>query len=214
MSTQRIPGGLLLVLEGIDGAGKSTQIRRLQLLCEALGLEAVCSREPTYGPYGRQLRESAAQARLAPEEEHRLLLLDRADHVQSLIRPALQRGAVVILDRYYYSSIAYQGAAGLDPAQIQRDNEAIAPPADLLLILDLDPALGLARINARGDRPNAFEASATLLHCRQTYLGFAALPYARLIDANADADQVTAQASAHLLRALSLRLPGLLSEKA
>ena len=89
--------GLLVVFEGIDGAGKSTQIRRLGLLCEALGLECVSSREPTYGQYGRQLRDSAAHGRLSRAEEHRLLLLDRREHIDTLIRPALMRSAVVLL---------------------------------------------------------------------------------------------------------------------
>lgn len=211
MSTHSIPGGLFMVLEGIDGAGKSTQIRRLQLLCEALGLTVVCSREPTYGPYGRQLRESAASGRLGADEEHRLLLLDRRLHVDELIQPMLDRGGVVILDRYYYSSIAYQGAAGLDPAMIQRDNEAFAPVPDLLLILDLDPKVGIARISARGDRPNAFESLSILEHCRAVYKSFADLPCARLIDASADADQVTAQASAALIRQLALKAPACLN---
>lgn len=211
MSEVHIPGGFLLVLEGIDGAGKSTQIRRLQLLCDAFGLRSVASREPTYGPYGRQLRESAASARLAPAEEHRLLLLDRAQHVAELINPALARGEVVILDRYYYSSIAYQGAAGLDPELIRRDNEVIAPTPDLLLILDLDPAAGIARIHARGDRPNAFEASRTLTWCREVYRSFASLPYARLIDANADVDSVGAHAAAALVGALARKAPAWLA---
>lgn len=197
--------GLLVVFEGIDGAGKSTQIRRLGLLCEALGLECVSSREPTYGQYGKQLRDSAAHGRLSRAEEHRLLLLDRREHIDTLIRPALMRSAVVLLDRYYYSSIAYQAGPELSAEQIRADNEAFAPAPDLLLILDLPPETGLARIGARGDRPNAFEALATLQHCREVYRSFAGLAYARLIDATADLDQVTAKASAALLRALMAR---------
>lgn len=194
--------GLLVVLEGIDGAGKSTQIRRLQLLAQALGFECVASREPTYGQYGRRLRDSAASGRLSRHEEHQLLLLDRREHLETLVQPALARGAVVLLDRYYFSSIAYQAGPGLSAEQIRADNEAFAPPPDLLLILDLPVELGLARIGARGDRPNAFEAVATLQHCREVYAGFAGEPYARLIDASGDADAVTAQASAALVRTL------------
>jgi dTMP kinase len=197
--------GLLVVFEGIDGAGKSTQIRRLGLLCEALGLECVSSREPTYGQYGKQLRDSAALGRLSRTEEHRLLLLDRREHIDTLICPALARSAVVLLDRYYYSSIAYQAGPELPAEQIRADNEAFALPPDLLLILDLPVETGLARIGARGDQPNAFEARATLQHCREVYRSFAALPQARLIDATADLDQVTAHATAELVRALMAR---------
>jgi dTMP kinase len=194
--------GLLVVLEGIDGAGKSTQIRRLQLLAQALGFECVASREPTYGQYGKRLRDSAASGRLSRQEEHELLLLDRREHLDTLVRPALARGAVVLLDRYYFSSIAYQAGPGLSAEQIRAENEVFAPPPDLLLILDLPVEAGLARIGARGDRPNAFEAVATLQHCREVYRSFAGESYARLIDASGDADDVTAQASAALVRAL------------
>ena len=197
--------GLLVVLEGIDGAGKSTQIRRLQLLAQALGFECVASREPTYGQYGKRLRDSAASGRLSRHEEHQLLLLDRREHLETLVQPALARGAVVLLDRYYFSSIAYQAGPGLSAEQMRTDNEAFAPPPDLLLILDLPVDVGLARIGARGDRPNAFEAVATLQHCREVYAGFAGEPYAKLIDASGDADGVTAQASVALLRTLQAK---------
>ena len=197
--------GLLVVLEGIDGAGKSTQIRRLQLLAQALGFECVASREPTYGQYGKRLRDSAASGRLSRHEEHQLLLLDRREHLETLVQPALARGAVVLLDRYYFSSIAYQAGPGLSAERIRADNEAFAPPPDLLLILDLPVDVGLARIGARGDRPNAFEAVATLQHCREVYAGFAGEPYAKLIDASGDADGVTAQASVALLRTLQAK---------
>jgi dTMP kinase len=197
--------GLLVVFEGIDGAGKSTQIRRLGLLARALGFECVESREPTYGQYGMQLRDSAASGRLSRLEEHALLLLDRREHIETLVAPALARGAVVLLDRYYFSSIAYQAGPELDSEKIRVDNEAFAPPPDLLLILDLPVETGLARIGARGDRPNAFEAVATLEHCREVYRSFAGESFARMIDANADADQVTAAASAALVRVLNAR---------
>jgi dTMP kinase len=197
--------GLLVVFEGIDGAGKSTQIRRLGLLARALGFECVESREPTYGQYGKQLRDSAASGRLSRREEHALLLLDRREHVDTLVTPTLARGALVLLDRYYFSSIAYQAGPELSAEQIRVDNETFAPPPDLLLILDLPVETGLARIGARGDRPNAFEAMATLEHCREVYRSFAGEPYARLIDATQDADEVTAAASAALVRALRAR---------
>ena len=197
--------GLLVVFEGIDGAGKSTQIRRLALLVSALGFECIESREPTYGQYGKQLRESAAVQRLSRAREHELLLLDRHEHLDTLVQPALMRGAVVLLDRYYFSSIAYQAGPELSAEQIRADNEAFAPKPDLLLILDLPVETGLARIGARGDRPNAFEAVATLEHCREVYRSFAGETYARLIDATQDADHVSAAASAALVRVIAAR---------
>lgn len=197
--------GFLIAVEGIDGAGKSTQIRALADVLRALGHEVVVSREPTYGQYGKQLRDSAASGRLTASEEHRLLLLDRREHVDTLIRPALERGAVVVLDRYYFSSMAYQGAAGLDPETIRRDNEAFAPKPDLLVIFDLPVEEGLKRIAARGERPNAFEATATLERCRTSFLAMLDLPFAQRVDATQDADQVRGALVAVVLRALGYR---------
>src|SRR5689334_18751024 len=116
--------GFLLVIEGIDGAGKSTLQRQLAEWCRGAGLQVITSREPTDGPHGRALRESARSGRLALQDELDLFLKDRREHVETLIRPALERGDVVILDRYYFSTAAYQGARGLDPAEIIQANEA------------------------------------------------------------------------------------------
>lgn len=209
-----IPDGLLVVFEGIDGAGKSTQIRRLALLLQALGLECVCSREPTAGVHGQALRDSALRARRTRAEEHALLLADRREHLDGLLCPALARGAVVLLDRYYFSSIAYQSGAELDPARIEADNRAFAPEPDLLLILDLDPERGIERIRARGDQPNAFEALDNLRRCRAIYRGFAERRYARLVDAGADADQVAAQLAVHVLAAAAGRLSSAIADHA
>ena len=207
MTTIPIPGGFFIVIEGIDGAGKSSHARRLVALLRALGFEVVGSREPTMGPYGRRLRQSMQTGRLAPEEEHRLLLLDRREHLETLVRPALARGAVVILDRYYHSSVAYQGAAGLDPARVRADNEAFADRPHLLLLLDLDIDTALERIGARGDTPDAFESRRTLAHCRETYFDFAALPEARLVDARGAIESVGAAVDAQALRVLYRHAP-------
>ncbi len=181
---------LLVVFEGIDGAGKSTQIARLAAFVTALGLECVCSREPTMGQYGRQLRESAQHARMPVQDEHRLLMLDRREHLDSLVRPALARGAVVILDRYYFSSVAYQSGGELSQTQILEDNEAFAPKPDLLFILDLPVETSAARIGQRGQGRDAFESTATLIRCREVFLGFSALDYAHLVDASLEPAQI------------------------
>ncbi len=198
--------GFLIAIEGIDGAGKSTQIRALAEILRALGHEVVVSREPTYGQHGKQLRDSAASGRLTASEEHRLLLLDRREHIDTLVGPALDRGAIVLLDRYYFSSIAYQGAAGLDPETIRRDNEVFAPKPNLLVIFDLPVQDGLERIAARGEQPNAFEATATLERCRARFLAMLDLPFARRVDATQSPDQVREQLVALVLAALADRL--------
>ena len=130
--------GLFIVLEGIDGTGKSSHAKSLASYFSSLGREVVLSREPTDGPWGKKLRDSASTGRLEPAEELEYFLRDRREHVEQLIRPALAEGKVVILDRYYFSTMAYQGARGFDPAEIRRRNEEFAPVPDWLFILDVE----------------------------------------------------------------------------
>lgn len=184
--------GLLIVLEGIDGTGKSTQAKRLGAWFEAQGREVVLSREPTDGPWGRKLRESAATGRLSPGDELEYFLKDRRQHVEDLIRPALEEGKVVILDRYYFSTMAYQGARGFDPAEIRRRNEEFAPQPDLLVILDLDEDVALGRIGARGDTANEFEKREALQRCREIFLSLKDESFARVIDSAGSLDEVAA----------------------
>lgn len=181
---------MFIVLEGIDGTGKSTQTGLLADWLREQGREVVLSREPTDGPFGRQLRESAATGRLAPEEELELFLKDRQEHVETLIAPALAAGKVVILDRYYFSTMAYQGARGFDPAEIRRRNEEFAPLPDHLFLLDLDLDTALGRIGTRGDTANEFEQRDALAKCREIFLSLTDEPFAHLIDSNAPLDEV------------------------
>jgi dTMP kinase len=174
--------GQLIVIEGPDGAGKSTLQKALCVALQALGIDVLLSKEPTEGPHGRALRLAAKTVRLAPERELELLLLDRRAHVQDLIEPALARGSWVILDRYYFSTIAYQGSAGLDLDELRRVNEVFAPPPDALLLLDLSYEQARQRMEARGDLDD-FERESTQRRVREIFQSFAALPYAHLIEA-------------------------------
>ncbi len=157
-ATRRLPGGLFIVFEGLDGAGKTTQV---SLLCERLcqdGFEVIRLKEPTDGPWGKKIRQMAQHGRdeVSPETELAWFLKDRRQDVEQNIRPALARGQVVVLDRYYFSTIAYQGARGCDPEQIRQRNEAFAPPPNLLFLLDIPPNQGLERLQQ--DRtPDDFE---------------------------------------------------------
>jgi len=184
----RIPHGFLLVVEGIDGAGKSTQARRL---AEGLGrrFEVELSREPTQGPFGRRIRESMAGERMAPAEELRCFVEDRREHVAQVVLPALARGKIVVLDRYYFSTAAYQGARGFDAGAILEENEAFAPPPDLLLLLDVNPKLGRARISGRGDVANSFEQEEELGRVRSIFGGIER-PYLRRVDASGPEEEV------------------------
>ena len=194
MSRPNAPGWLVVV-EGIDGAGKSTVLRRLAAHCAERGLGCVASGEPTRGPWGMKLRQSMTEGRLPLDEELDLFLKDRAEHVATLIRPALAGGKVVLLDRYYLSTAAYQGARGADPAKILEANEKFAPQPDLVLLLDFDPAGGIERIRARGDAPNTFEEAEQLRAVRRIFLGLQR-PFIRRVDASQPAEEVFAECRA------------------
>lgn len=175
--------GRLIVIEGIDGTGKSTQATRLAQSLRNQGVSVLQSREPTDGPWGKKLREAAATGRLPAEEELELFIRDRQQHVDQQICPALAAGKTVILDRYYFSNMAYQGARGFDPQAIRERNEQFAPPPDLLLILDLEVETALERIGSRGDEANAYEQRSSLQACREIYLSLSAEPFVRVISA-------------------------------
>jgi dTMP kinase len=153
--------GTLIAFEGLDGSGKTTQAALLAAALTALGHDVVLTREPTDGTWGTLIRSTAKNGRrLAPLDELDAFLKDRAEHVSRVIRPALERGAVVITDRYYHSTIAYQGSVFL-PVELRQTNERAYPRPDLVMYLRVDPAAALARVGARG-AATSFEAEKTL----------------------------------------------------
>jgi dTMP kinase len=174
--------GFLIAIEGIDGAGKTTQAHLLQERLQERKLCVVRTKEPTTGTWGQVLRDSALTGRLSLEEEVDAFLRDRKEHVEGLINPALDEGKVVIVDRYYFSTMAYQGARGIDPEELMRQNELFAPEPDLLVVLDIEPKLGLERIKTRGDRANHFEKTDTLKKAREIFNGIKK-PYLYRLDA-------------------------------
>lgn len=203
MAPLPISGGLLVAIEGIDGAGKTTLAHTLRDTLAPAGTPVALSKEPTTGQWGMQMRASASTGRLTPDEELHLLILDRKEHVAELIGPALARGEIVILDRYFPSNVAYQGAAGLDTGALLEAN-AFAPRPDLLLLLDLEPQVGLERIRKRGDKPNHFETSDNLDRCRAIFRDLS-LPHTVVIDATQSAEAVAAQALAHVRDAIAAK---------
>jgi len=202
-----LPGGFLLAIEGIDGAGKSLQARAVARALEDRGLDVVLTREPTSGPWGRRLRESAAKGRLAPADELQAFIEDRKQHVAELIRPSLEAGRIVITDRYYFSTVAYQGARGYDPAHLLQLNEAIAIEPHLLVVVDIDPAVGLARIGHRDGAANEFETVAQLTRSREIFLSLQK-PYLVLLDGTASPDDLRDRILLALSRAVLGRLEG------
>jgi len=174
------------VFEGIDGAGKTTHVRLLDNRLQQAGYDVVCLKEPTEGPWGQKLRHLAQHGRqeILPTTELEWFLQDRREDVEYNIQPALARGQIVVLDRYYFSTIAYQGALQLNPEEIRARNEAFAPHPDLLLLLHLPAVQGWQRVQRRGTL-NHFER---LDYLERVAAIFAAMdfPYLRRIDASAD----------------------------
>jgi len=184
MSRRQNLHGFFVVVEGIDGTGKTTLARNIYLRLKNKGFSAIFTFEPTDGPWGKKLRRSfAAHGRLTPQEELELFLKDRKEHVEKIIRPSLEQGKIVVCDRYYFSTMAYQGARGLDPEAIRKTNEIFAPMPDLVLLLELDPETAIKRIKeSRGEVPDNFEQLAYLKKVAGVFKGLSD-PFVARIDA-------------------------------
>ncbi len=192
--------GCLVVFEGIDGTGKSTQIRLLAQHLRGLGYEVVTDYEPTRGPWGMKVREAAmAGDRLGIEEEIDCLLQDRREHVRDVIEPALARGAWVLLDRYYLSMMAYQGASGVNVEDIREWNEAFATVPDIAFWLDIPLETAFERMRGRGNAADAFEREPFLLACKNIYSAME-MPWLHRVEADGSVEEVQAQVRA-LVRA-------------
>lgn len=198
--------GIFISFEGVDGVGKTTQVNRLRDELEAMGREVVVTREPGGTALGTAIRrlllhgvpaESAdgeACADIAPRTEALLFAADRAQHVAEVIRPALERGAVVITDRYCDSSLAYQaGGRELTAAEIRSlsmwATDGLLPVRTYLL--DMDPALSHTRLDHDEDRMEA-AGRAFQRRTRQAFLDLAAREpnRFRVIDASGTVEEV------------------------
>lgn len=187
------PKGLLIAFEGIDGTGKSTQIRLLAERLRGEGASVLATREPTDGQYGRRIRGLFTnRASVTPEEELALFVADRREHVEEVIAPALARGTIVLTDRYYFSTAAYQGARGQDPQRIIAENEAFAPAPDLVLLLAAAPAVGVHRVqHSRQETLNDFEQEQGLARVAAIFDHFHQ-PFIRRIDGARSIEEVQA----------------------
>ena len=148
--------GAFISFEGGDGVGKSTQLQLLAAALRAAGHEVVSTREPGGTALGLELRDAVLHGdHVSPRTEALLYATDRAHHVDTVVRPALRRGAVVLTDRYLDSSVAYQGdGRNLGAAEVERlslwATDNLLP--DLTVLLDLDPTVGLTRLTGSPDR--------------------------------------------------------------
>jgi len=210
--TQSTPptGALFVAFEGGEGAGKSTQVTLLERHVSALGRDVLVTFEPGDTPVGKRLRAillGHETGELAPQTEALLYAADRAEHVAAVIRPALDRGTLVITDRYIDSSLAYQGAG----RQLTVDEVATLSSwasgglvPDLTVLLDVDPEVGLRRFAEPADRLEA-EPLAFHRRVRQQFLDLANVTPARysVIDASQSPERVHEE----VLAAVTERLP-------
>jgi dTMP kinase len=181
--------GVFIVFEGIDGSGKSTHIKFLSEKLRARGFHVLETSEPSRDSIGAFIRRYAEKnkERVTPETEALLFAADRYEHVEQVIKPALERGMVVISDRYFYSSIAYQGATGIDLNWIREMNRFALKP-NLGILLDILPDSSLKRVNNRAR--TVFEVSDYLKKVREIYLDMVDLGELVRVEADRQIEEV------------------------
>jgi dTMP kinase len=143
--------GVFVCIEGLDGSGKTTHSHRIVRSLQKQGFDAVYTTEPSTGDLGKFIRSSAVlegKKRAPRVVEALLFALDRVEHLEKDVKPALDEGKIVISDRCVYSSLAYQGAAGLDLEWIEEINRMALPP-DLAIYIDVPPEVVLERIKRK-----------------------------------------------------------------
>lgn len=189
-------GGRFISFEGGEGSGKSTQLRRLAARLSAQDVTVITTREPGGTPGAEDIRSLLVEGepgRWDGRVEALLVNAARADHVARLIRPSIAEGKWVLCDRYVHSTLAYQGAArGLDEAELRRLHAFATGDLwpDLTIVLDIDPALGLARAAGRAGGEARFEGEPPAFHkaVRERFLNF---PDVAVIPSDAPVDDVT-----------------------
>lgn len=188
-----------IVFEGIDGAGKTTQASLLRERLRALDCTAISLTEPTYGKYGRMVREHMTKGDdISVERQRELFTLDRRQHVEQKIKPLLQfvrqnDSFVIIQHRYYLSAPAYQADGEAEMLALLREQQSFAPKPDIVFLLDLPPELAMDRLKERVGGKSLFEKPATLKKVRDRYLFLVneGSEHIEIIDAVAAKDEVS-----------------------
>lgn len=192
--------GVFICIEGIDASGKSTQARWLvRSLCRR-GFDAIYTTEPSNGEVGSFIRRYVLQRkrRVPAVVEALLFAVDRVDHVESKIEQALESGKIVVSDRYVYSSLAYQGAAGLDIDWIKQINRLALLP-DLAIYIDVPPEVVVKRMRRRR---SVMETLENLRKVREVYMKLVREGRLVLVDGNRPASEVAQNILAVVLKRL------------
>ncbi len=158
------------------------------------GIANISLAEPTRGEWGMKIRRLLTEGRngVSPEEELAWFINDRKQDVELNINPALNAGKVVLMDRYYFSTAAYQGALGFDPEKIRKDNEKFAPQPDRVLIFHNSPEKSLERIESSREGKSAFEKQDYLMDVQGIFKSFDG-PNIRFISSDASLEKVHEQ---------------------
>ncbi len=182
-----MPRGLFIVLEGVDGAGSTTQTRLLRDSLRQKGYRAIATKEPTEGQIGRLIREYLRSSVAHSGIDALLFAADRIEHLETVVKPALSRGEHVICDRYLESTLAYQAAEGIEVEWLEALNKFAIKP-DHVIILDINPAASLNRKYIR--IRERFENIEFLKGVRQNFMKRAASQGYDLVDAEKPLMQV------------------------
>ena len=162
--------GLFICIEGLDGSGKTTHAHRIVRNLQKKGFDAIYTTEPSRGELGKFIRASVLQGkkRVPRVVEALLFAVDRVEHLEKMVKPALEEGKIVISDRCMYSSLAYQGAAGLDLEWIEEINRMALPP-DLTIYIDVPPEVVVERIRRK---KSVMERLETQRKVREVYMKY------------------------------------------
>jgi len=180
--------GKFICIEGVDGSGKTTQAKRLVRNLRSKDYDAVYTTEPSAGKIGALIRGSVltSKSREPVAFEALLFAADRVDHVQTEVEPLLKQGKIVVCDRYLFSSLAYQGAAGLDLHWMDCINKFALKP-DLTLLLDVSPQVAISRLNRK---KSVMETLRNLVKVREVYLDLAQQQCMVTLDGNKPIDEI------------------------
>lgn len=166
--------GKFIVFEGIDGSGKTTQIELLSGYLKNKKLDFVLTKNPTHGRIGSLLKEYHLKNKTIPLADALLFSADRAEQVETVIKPSLKQNKTVISDRYFYSNWVYQSAEGVDMGWLIEINKFFPKP-NLTMLIDISPSVALERIKAarKSGEIEKFEKIKTLEELRKKYLALA-----------------------------------------